>query len=71
MTKFRSALIAVVAGLSALFALAPSANACGFIACVIEQVAPNSGVGEALDDANRDLGHPAEQILNDLLEDDE
>jgi hypothetical protein len=60
--------VAAVIGLSGLGMVASSASACGFIGCVLEQIAPGSGIGEALDDANRDLGHPAEQTLDGVLD---
>jgi hypothetical protein len=69
MTKLLSTLIAIVAGVSLLTAVAPSANACGFLGCIVNQIAP--GVGDQMDNLNRDLGHPAEQILNGILNGDD
>jgi hypothetical protein len=34
-----------------------AANACGVVGCALEQILPNSGVGETLDSANNACGN--------------
>jgi hypothetical protein len=61
-------IVSVVVGAAIALTATSSANACGAIACALEQIAPDSGAGEFLDGMNDQLGHPAEEAVDDGLD---